>query len=242
MFSNRLAFAAALLSCCIGPARAMPENITAGELALTPEFCQDVQTINGWSQYGRESPRSPHWVRLMGRSFWDMHHYCWALINLNRARSPGVTPQYRDHLIHSAISDYYYVVKAAVPTFVMLPEIFYRIGDAHAQLGEVPLAMQAFTKSREYKADYWPPYVGQAKLLEKVGMKSDAKKVLEEGLRLMPNEPALQTPYLRLGGKLSDIRPVARPAAPPAPASASAAIPAPASAPQGAASTASASQ
>ena len=173
----------------------------------------DAQTF-GWEQGYRESPRSPYWVSLMGRSFWAIHHYCWAKVSLHRAQAAGTTPQYRAYLHQSAIDDMNYVVKLANSDMVLLPEIYYYMGESYAFLKDFRAAADAYTRSRELKPDYWPPYAGHAKMLEGVGLRPAAKEILKEGLRLMPDERALQTPYLRLGGKVSDIVPAPRPAPP----------------------------
>lgn len=214
--------AAAVVALHAGSARAAePTNITAGELALTPSFCQDVQTINGWTQYSRESPRSPYWVSIMGKTFWGMHHYCWALINIHRSRAAGLSPQQRHFMIQSAIADYIYVVRIAPPDFVLLPEIFHLIGEAHVMVDEYVPAIEAFQKSISLKADYWPPYEAHAKLLDRVGKRGEALSVLEAGLAVMPNEQRLLDLYVRLGGQPRKLRPAA-----PAPAAAASAPPA----------------
>jgi tetratricopeptide (TPR) repeat protein len=198
-------------------AQASPENITRGELAILPEFCKDAQTFESgqgftWQQGFKESPRSAYWVSLMGKPFWGIHHHCWAMIYLHRAKAAGLTPQARNYLHRTAISDFMYVVNLSPQDMPLLPEIFYRIAESYDFLNEFGSAIDAYKKSRELKYDYWPPYVGHAKVLEKAGLNGQAKKVLEDGLRLMPNERALQTPFVRLGGRLADVAPA--PAAP----------------------------
>ena len=174
-----------------GQAGAQVANMTPGELAVTPDFCQDVQTVNGWSQFSRPSPRSPHWVGLMGQTFWGMHHYCWALIHLQRANRAGTTAQLRAFLINEAIRDFGFVIKIAPADFILLPELYYRTGESYVLLGDYGSAMGEFTKSRKVKPDYWPPYVGEAKVLLKYGLNKEAVELLERGLTLMPNEPNL---------------------------------------------------
>lgn len=211
----------ALLATCPSWA-AEPRNITAGELALTPDFCQDVQTINGWSQHGNESPRSPYWISIFGKTFWGMHHYCWAAVNIHRSKAAGLSKQDRDFMIQSAIADHYYVVNIAPRNFILLPEIYFLVGEAHVMLGEYVQAIDAFQKSRAAKPDYWPPYEGYAKVLEKLGKKAEARALLESGLEIMPGEPRLLQPLLRLGGKAPPPRPRPVPE-PPVEAAASAA-------------------
>lgn len=204
-------FAAVLTSSAL----AQPENITAGELALTPPVCQDVQGIGvtGWTQHFRHSPRAPYWEGIMGSTFWAMHHYCWALVHLQRAKRSGVAPQLRAHMIRTAISDYYYVIKNAKPDFVLLPEIYYRAGEARVQLGEFADAVIEFEKSRAAKADYWPPYIAHAQILERLGKRREALEQIESALRLMPAEPNLNAAYVRLGGTPQPVRPAASAAA-----------------------------
>lgn len=190
----RLAVSAWLLLLLQGQAGAQVGQISKGELALTPEFCQDVQTINGWSQHSNPSPRSPHWIGKMGMAFWDMHHYCWALIRLQRVARGGMTPNQRDFEIHVAINDFNYVVDKSSQygsKFVLLPEIHYRIGDAYVLREDYGSAITEFQKSRAIKPDYWPPYVGEAKVMAKGGQRKEALALLEQGLKLMPNQPNL---------------------------------------------------
>jgi hypothetical protein len=175
-------------------------NLTPGELALMPEFCQDVQTVNGWEQGVRESPRAPYWVSKMGRSFWDMHHYCWAGIAVHRSKQPGLNQNQRDHLIETAIDDYYYVVRRAPPNMALLPELYYLIGDSQRQIRQYGAAIESFKMARSLKADYWPSYAGHADVLLLSNQRAEARAILEQGLSVLPNEPALKTRLERLKG------------------------------------------
>ena len=138
----------------------------------------------------------------MGKTFWAMHHYCWALVHLQRAGRPGVTRQDRDHMIRVAIRDFYYVVNEAQRNgesrFVMLPELYFRAGEAYVQLQEYASALGEFEKSRTAKADYWPPYVAQAQVQMMLGMRDEARAILEEGLQVMPSEANLRAALDRL--------------------------------------------
>jgi tetratricopeptide (TPR) repeat protein len=232
-----------LLGTCLAlaglPAQASPENITRGELAILPEFCKDAQTFESgqgftWQQGFKESPRSAYWVSLMGKPFWGIHHHCWAMIYLHRAKAAGVTPQTRNYLHRTAISDFMYVVNLSPQDMPLLPEIYYRIAESYDFLNEYGSAIEGYKRSRELKYDYWPAYVGHAKVLEKANLIGQAKKVLEDGLRVMPAERALQTEFVRLGGRLADVVPAraapvsVAPAPAPGPSGAAAAPPLPA--------------
>lgn len=195
---KRLAVVVCMLT-AQGQAAAQLDNITLGELATTSEFCLDVQAIpiTGWSKT-KPSPRAAHWLSIMGEAFWGMHHYCWARIGLQRAESGRMQPSARAFAIGVAISDYYYVIKNSPPDFILLPEIYYRMGEARVLLGELAPALSDFATSRKLKPDYWPPYLGEAKLLAALGKRKEAQALLKEGLSLVPDEPNLSTALAKL--------------------------------------------
>lgn len=213
----RCTVSAALAAATSAVQSGFPEGVTKGELALAADFCQDVQTFNGWEQHVRHSPRTDYWLSKMGRTFWGMHHYCWAQINTRRANAPGMAPQHRTHLLNTAIDDYVYVLRVATPDFVMLPEIHYLIGETRVMLQQYGQALDAFQVSRTIKPDYWPPYVGEAGVQEKFGRKAEARAAILRGLRVMPQERVLLDHFKRLGGKPEELpKPAIQPAADPA--------------------------
>lgn len=183
---------------------AQPQNMTPGEVALTHPVCEDAQGMpSGWVQHYRHSPRAPYWESVLGKTFWAVHHYCWALIHLQRASRPGLPKQQRDHMVRVAIRDFYYVINEAhrngEDRFALLPELYYRAGEAYVQLNEYPEAMAEFERSRQAKPDYWPPYLAQAQLHMRLGMRTKARELLEAGLQVMPGEPNLGEALRKLG-------------------------------------------
>lgn len=169
-----------------------PQNITAAELARLPEYCPNTQSFP--NQVGvPDAPSSVQrrWLSLMGPTFWHMHHYCWALISANRSEDIAVAPNQRVALLNSAISDVRYVLERAPADFPLLPELLYRVGQYHLKAGRPVESMSHFNKSRTSKPDYWPPYIELAKISAALGKQQDAVAVLEEGLKLMPEQPQL---------------------------------------------------
>jgi tetratricopeptide (TPR) repeat protein len=216
------------------PAAQKPANVTRGEMALLPEYCIDTQGFSYGDQYFNTSPRAAHWVALMGPSFWHHHHYCWALVKLQRAKAPGIAPQARAHLLAGAGSDFDYVIRNAQPNFVMLPEVLLRFGDLKLETGEIAEAQELYAAATRRKPDYWPAYANWALFLERSGRRKDALDHLALGLRNNRNAAPLQGHYKRLGGNLDalllDIDAAARAsnaaASTPEPASAAASAPA----------------
>jgi tetratricopeptide (TPR) repeat protein len=202
---------------------ATPENITAGEMALLPEYCPLTQT------FSKDDPRDASKrssTRLLferlGPSYLGLHHYCYGLIHVMRAKQAGVSAYDRRAMYSFAINEYKYVIANATPDFVLLPEIYMRVGEAYVELLDYGQALDAFNKSRALKQDYWPPYVRWATVLLRLGKQPEALAHLEEGLRLMPNERALNDAYTRMGGTRAQLAKALQPA--PAASAASAAL------------------
>jgi tetratricopeptide (TPR) repeat protein len=191
----------------------LPPNMTVGERAMLPPYCADTQ---GFGIYGdasyNTSPRAGHWISLMGKTFWHMHHHCYALVRMHRAQF-AETPQARKGHLNGAVGDFLYVVNNGTADFVLLPEVLLKTGDAYVQLGDFGKAMDAYTAARTKKPDYWPAYTHWAKALADAGLKAKAMAALEDGLRVMPNEPNLIKAYAKLGGNAESAA-KRRPAAP----------------------------
>ncbi len=185
-----------LLAALSGPARADPmsmniRSVTPGEMALLPPYCVDVDT---WSRSGSNynpSVAQQRWIAMMGRTFWALHHYCWALLKAHRAQNVGLAPVIRTGLLASAIGDANYVIEQSTPDFPLAPEIHLRIGQFNLALERYPEALEAWDRSRAIKPDYWPPYVEIANLNLRLGRRDQALAVLNEGLRHMPDERRL---------------------------------------------------
>lgn len=202
----------------------MPKDITAGEMVLLPEYCRDTQGFGYNNEHFNPSPRAPHWVSLMGATFWDMHHYCWALIKRRRAMAPGVKELTRRNGLNSANGDLKYILDKAKqhgqPDFVMIPELLTVMGDNHRDMGDLTGAMAAYESAVRQKADYWPPYVRWADILKSVGMSGDARRRVEQGLRASPDSTQLRDKLRELGGDPEAfVRSLPPPPPPPAPAS-----------------------
>jgi hypothetical protein len=188
-----------------GIASAKPENITETEMRLLPSYCRDTQTFGYGDSTYNTSPRAAHWVSYMGKSFWAMHHYCWALINMNRSRRASLPANERVWYWESARGDYGYVINNSPPDFIMLPEIYTRIGEVELLLKHPDKANDAFAKARKLKPDYWPAYSHWAEFLIQIGRRPDALKIVISGLQHSPGAKVLLEQLRVLGGKVSDI-------------------------------------
>lgn len=169
-----------------------PANISAGEIAVLPPYCIDTEGfMHGPENSPTQSPRAPEWVAKMGRSFWAMHHYCWGLVSLNRLRFGRAETNNKRYYAKQIVNEYVYVVQNSPPDFIMLPEIWTRIGEASLLAGDIGGAMDAYAKARSLKPDYTPAYVQWAEFQMNNGRRDDARALVDEGLQHIPDSKPL---------------------------------------------------
>ena len=171
------------------------KSITAGEKALLPEWCLDTQSFGYGDAWTNTSPRAGHWIRLMGKTFWASHHYCWAQVKMQRARNAGVAANTRAYYLQSAIDEMYYVVNNATSDYVLLPEVLTRMGECYVLQQNFAAANEIFEKARAVKPDYWPPYVRWAEVLVKFGKRQQGLELVEQVLKVAPSDAELQRQY-----------------------------------------------
>lgn len=232
-----LALSALLVS--LPAAASKPANITQGEVALLPPYCIDTMGFGYGDAYHNTSPRAGRWVAMLGaKSFWSLHHYCWALVDLRRAKLPGQKPEVRRGTLERAYGNCVYVLEHGARDLILLPEIYTRMGEISLLLGNIGAAAEAYERARTLKPDYWPAYSQWADVLIKSGQKAAALELVRAGLSQAPDAEELRAQYRQLGGNPGEF---ARPASPPAAASApteAASAPAQPSSPASAASDA----
>lgn len=203
--SNKVPFQLALVAAMASlplTATADPRNITESEWKLIPRYCPDTLAYSPTTSSGYKS-----WEARMGPSFKHMHHYCWAQIHMIRAMKAGVPAQTRQAFRISAQSDYWYVINNSPPSFVMLPEIYTRLGEVELLLKRPKDANEAFARGRQLKPDYWPAYSHWAEFLIRAGKQAEAKQLLQTGLEYSPTAKVLIEQYRMVGGNPSAIVP-----------------------------------
>lgn len=181
---------------------------TEAEMALIPSYCKDTQGFGYGDATSNTSPRARSWVAMMGDTFWHMHHYCVGLIQRNRALKANIDPDRRRGLWQSALGEYNYVLGANKDkNFVLLPEIYTRVGEAELKLSNPRGAEEAFAQARKIKPDYWPAYSHWAEYLIQVGKRAEARALVKSGLEETPKAKVLMEQYRLLGGNPAGISP-----------------------------------
>jgi tetratricopeptide (TPR) repeat protein len=172
---------------------------TPASWALLPTWCIDTQDNYGspnWSsEYpdGRNaSPLSDHWTSIFGKDFWHMHHYCRALFLLQGVEMSAQSPTIKLGTIERAIADLGYVIKYCKESNPLMPEFFYRLGEAELRRNNLINAMDAFANARRIKPEYWPAYTRWADELAKLRKYDTASALIDEGLKYSPDEEELR--------------------------------------------------
>jgi hypothetical protein len=201
---------------------------TAADWAMLPAWCIDTQDGSfgapsfGSNPIGRNrSPRSDKWTGLFGSDFWHMHHICRAMYHEQRSRIGVLSAKERAESVSRALGDYEYILQNCSSRMILMPEVYYRIGELRLKFNDPVRAGEAFLTARRLKPDYWPAYVRWADQLISLRLTDQALALIQEGLSHSPHQPELLQRLKDLGGQ-----PVPRPGDAPALAADQAAVPA----------------
>jgi tetratricopeptide (TPR) repeat protein len=120
-----------------------------------------------------------------------MHHYCWGLMNTNRAILLVRDQRWRTHHLNYSIAEFDYVIRSASPNFKLLPEVLTKKGENLIRLDRGQEGIVELQRAIELKPDYWPPYAAISDYYRTIGDLAKARESLEEGLSASPNTKAL---------------------------------------------------
>lgn len=163
------------------------------ETALLPSYCKHTQAFREQIPGGDDAVAIGRWEALMGpENFLHMHHYCLALMHLNRARILARDSRTRNYHFGRAVDEIDYVLRNTRRDFAMLPEILTRRGEALAGVRRGPQAVADFQQAIALKPDYWPAYAQLSDYYRAEGNLEAARQALEEGLRHASDARPLQ--------------------------------------------------
>lgn len=184
------AFGAVLLFLFSSPLRAI--EMTEAEYLLLPEFCRAQGNVSKYFEKYLIAERKRQLESSFGSNYQHFHHYCWALVAISRAYSTSADYNQRRAHALGAVHDMGYVLERATANFVLLPEIYTKLGEAYLLARDDVNAEKSFRKAWELKSDYWPPYVWWAQRLMQLGKTQEALAVAESGRKNAPGVKALE--------------------------------------------------
>ena len=170
-------------------------------VAMLPPYCRNAQIYRNYVQGGDDAERIKHWFAVLGGTFNDIHHYCWALTHINNANyASNLSQAQRLGLLGHAIGEIGYVVRHSPPSFVLLPELLTKRAELRIRRGELMQAAPDLSRAIQLKPDYWPAYVALSDLAKQGGDVALARQWIEKGLAQAPDSKTLQQKQAELGG------------------------------------------
>jgi tetratricopeptide (TPR) repeat protein len=161
---------------------------TPAELALLPPFCGPRA-----ERWGNDisRPEVAYWIGIFGKDYQHMHHYCDALLSINRAQA-SMNAQERGASYSRALNNLEYTQKAASAGFVLWPDVLHNRARIERSRGDMVAATSSLREAIKRNADYAPPYAELADIYVVLDQRGEARKVLEEGLARQPDSRLLQ--------------------------------------------------
>src|SRR5262245_35806887 len=80
-----------------------------GLVAMLPPYCKYTQDFRARLPEGNDPAAIERWTAVMGATFNHMHHYCYALMDTNRATFASKTPEQRKQQLSVSIFEFDYV-------------------------------------------------------------------------------------------------------------------------------------
>ncbi len=169
-----------------------------------PEWCKYTMELPSSAEekgaYG--DPRGAPWVKEFGKHrFMHLHHYCRGLDHLYEGARVVNDEERRDFLFREAATECTYVLDRTDDSFVLKPEIYYKKGMALMAHGKPVEAVENFTAALQIRPNYEPAYVSLSQFFERAGDRAEARRLIEEGLRWVPQSTQLTARLAELGGR-----------------------------------------
>lgn len=162
-------------------------------VAMLPPYCKYTQDYRDNLAGGQDPAQIERWAGVLGaQNFHHLHHYCYGLVNTNRALYFSSTKRERDFELSQSVREFDYVLARVTPDFVLLPEILTRRGENLLRLGSGPEGALDLNRAIELKPDHWPPYAALSDYYKGLGDVASARAWAKKGLSAAPGTRALQ--------------------------------------------------
>lgn len=164
-------------------------NPSAAELSLLPPYCGP--RAQHWGN-DLNRPEVQRWHSVFGSDYFHMHHYCQGMLLMLRGDSQPLYSQQARGEYKTALNNLEYMESRASSGFVLMPELYLKKGRVLLRLNQDYKALQAFRQAIALKRDYVPAYAALSDFYLDRGKPGPARKVLQEGLEIVPDASILQ--------------------------------------------------
>lgn len=166
-------------------------EVSEEEWNLLPEYCHHQQLMATLS--GRKFSQEP-WADRLGEDYIHIHHWCMTYIWQMRAYKAGInTPKGRALLVRAEGDTYYLLKNGRGDSSPFACEGYTRIEEVNLLLGDTNKAKTAFGKATKINPRMWKAWFLMGRYLYRHGSVAEAKAVVEEGLKNVPDNPSLKS-------------------------------------------------
>jgi tetratricopeptide (TPR) repeat protein len=176
------------------------EAYDSREVAMLPRYCKHTQSFRERVPGGNNDAEIKRLYEVLGPTFHAMHHYCWGLMNTNRALYLSTNKHGKAWYLTTTIGDFDYVIDRAPANFPLLPEILTKKGENLIRLGRGAAAVKELQRAIELKSDYGPPYLALSDYYKESGDLVTARELLESVASFAPEAPGLKRRLAALDG------------------------------------------
>jgi tetratricopeptide (TPR) repeat protein len=180
---------AGLLFATVANAQFLYDEVSVAKL---PPYCRNAAIFRDQPTGGKNPADIERWIRVMGKGFIHIHHYCWGLQLTHRALFESPTKFDRDRDLRRSIPEFDYVIAAVDSNFSLLPEILTKKGENLFRLERNLDAIATLVRAIEVKSDYWPPYAALSDYYKERGKFDEARNWLKRGLAASGGAKALE--------------------------------------------------
>jgi tetratricopeptide (TPR) repeat protein len=155
------------------------------ETELLPQYCKDR------AKKATHPAEWYKWRSTFGEVFIHMHHYCSGIYAEQKAKTE-INKHQRNRLLRQVIGEMQYVGYHCNTDCVLYPELHTRLGWALGESGQTYEAIEQYQLAIKVKPNYSSAYAKLSDLYVKIKQPSNARKVLEAGLKAKPGSRKLQ--------------------------------------------------
>ena len=188
---------AAIMAKSVNGRQRYPWEPTPEELKNLPSYCVMRYTYEWGGTGGKEEKKK--YGPVFGQAWGHLHHYCAGLNSMVRAERTVDGEVKRKNYVDAIHSFDYMLDHISDKTTVILPELYFLKGRALEGIGKLGDAAAQYIKAITAKPDYVQAYANLARLHMKVKQNAEARKILKEGLKQVPNAPSLNRLLRQLG-------------------------------------------
>lgn len=165
------------------------------ELSFLPPYCCKISSnrarFNEWKKWVRKFESKG----ARGRDHVHVHHYCEGLLALNRIfRGVGK----RSALLGVAESQFNYMISKCSPKFILMPEIYLKMGITQKLMGKDGEAFKHFLQATKLKRDYVSAYIHIIDFFKEHQNYKKAIETARRGLKYSPNSKLLKAKLAEL--------------------------------------------